>query len=269
MILIPMNGAMMPADAIDPEIVPQQRGGTDRAVLDASQGERDQSDDDQRIEDHGRQDRARRARQVHHVERIELRIGGRECRRDDREVLGNVVGDGECRQRSARDQQLLADFHDLDQLGRIRVEVDHVAGFLGSLGTGVHGYSHVGLRQRRRIVGAVAGHGHQPPAGLAVSDQRELGLRRGFREEVVHAGFGRDRGRRQLVVARDHHGADAHAAQLREALFDAAFDDVLQLDDAQHLGALGHDQRRGALSCDAVDGGRNLRQEAAARLLDP
>ena len=53
-------------------------------------------------------------RQLHHVERAELRIGRREGRRDDREVLGHVVGDAEGGQRAARHQQLLADLDDLD-----------------------------------------------------------------------------------------------------------------------------------------------------------
>ena len=51
---------------------------------------------------------------------------------------------------------------------------------------------------------------------------------------VVDAGLGGDRGGGQLVVAGDHHGLDAHAAQLAEALLDAALDDVLQLDHAEH-----------------------------------
>ena len=54
-------------------------------------------------------------------------IGGGEGGRDDGEVLGHVVGDAEGGQRAARHQQLLADLHDLDELGRVGVEVDHVA----------------------------------------------------------------------------------------------------------------------------------------------
>ena len=68
------------------------------------------------------------------------------------------------------------------------------------------------------------------PFGLLLADQRELVLRRGLGEEVVDAGLGRDRRGGELVVAGDHHGLDAHAAQLGEALLDAALDDVLQLD---------------------------------------
>ena len=63
----------------------------------------------------------------------------------------------------------------------LRVEVDHVAGFLGRLGAGVHGHADVRLRQRRGVVGAVAGHGHELAARLLRADELHLGLGRGLR----------------------------------------------------------------------------------------
>ena len=72
------------------------------------------------------------------------------------------------------------------------------------------------------------------PSCLVLADQLELRLRRRFGEEVVDARLGGDRRRGQPVVAGDHHRLDAHAAQLGEALLDAALDDVLQLDHAQN-----------------------------------
>ena len=42
------------------------------------------------------------------------------------------------------------------------VEVDHVAGLFGRLRAGVHRHADVGLRERGRVVGAVAGHRDQP-----------------------------------------------------------------------------------------------------------
>ena len=82
------------------------------------------------------------------------------------------------------------------------------------------------------------------PLGLVVADQLQLRLGRGLGEEVVDAGLGRDRGGGEPVVAGDHHGLDAHAAQLGEALLDAALDDVLELDDAENLRLpVAHDQR--------------------------
>ena len=64
------------------------------------------------------------------------------------------------------DEELLADLDDVDELRRVRVEVDHVPGLLGRLGAGVHRDADVGLRERRRVVGAVAGHGDEAAAGL-------------------------------------------------------------------------------------------------------
>src|SRR5262249_61284421 len=60
-------------------------------------------------------------------------------------------------------------------------------------------------------------------------------------------------------------GADAHAAQLGEALLDAALDDVLEVDDAEHLAARRHGQRRAARARDALDGTGQL---ARRRLAD-
>ena len=64
------------------------------------------------------------------------------------------------------------------------------------------------------------------PRGVARPDVRGSGRAsppvsppRGNR---VDARLGRDRGRREGIVARDHHGLDPHSAELREALLDAA-----------------------------------------------
>ena len=104
-----------------------------------------------------------------------------EQRRNDGEVLGHVVGDRERGQRAARHQELLADLDDLDQLGRIAVEIDHVAGFFRGLRAGVHRQADVGLRQRRRIVGAVAHHRDQLALGLFLADVGELRFGRRLR----------------------------------------------------------------------------------------
>ena len=82
-------------------------------------------------------------------------------------------------------------------------------------------------------------------------------------------GLGADGRRGQRVVAGDHDGLDAHAAELGEALPDAALDDVLELDDAEHLGR--RRRRRAAsrrpwrsVSTACAD----LGGDGAARLLD-
>ena len=86
--------------------------------------------------------------EMHDIERARARIGGGEGRRNDGEVFGDVVRDAERGERSPGHQHLLAGLDDLDQLGGIGIEVDHVAGFLGGLGAGVHCHGHIGLGER-------------------------------------------------------------------------------------------------------------------------
>ena len=51
----------------------------------------------------------------------------RQDRGEDREVLGDVVGDRERREGAACDQELLSDFNDLDELRGVGVEVDRMS----------------------------------------------------------------------------------------------------------------------------------------------
>ena len=101
----------------------------------------------------------------------------------------------------------------------------------------VHRDADVGLRERGRVVRAVAGHRDEPAARLLALDQRHLvfGLRLG--EEVVDARFLGDRRRGERIVAGDHHRANPHRAQTIEALADTALHDVLEVDDAEHARA--------------------------------
>ncbi len=71
-----------------------------------------------------------------------------------------------------------------------------------------------------------------------------------------------DDGGGDAVVAGDHHRADAHLAQLVEALAHAALDDVLQVDDAEREVVLGDHERRAALLGDALDDPVELRRRA-------
>ena len=111
-----------------------------------------------RAENHG-QDRAGGTGQVHHVERVQLRIRGREAAGmityfATSLAIENVVS-------APRHQQLLADLDDLVSLVGLE-SGPPCCRFLGGLCAGVHRYGDIGLRQRRRIVCAVAGHRHQP-----------------------------------------------------------------------------------------------------------
>ena len=137
------------------------------------------------------------------------------------------------------------------------------------LGAGVHRHADVGLRERGRVVGAVAGHRHEPAVGLLLLDQGHLGLRRGLGEEVVDAGLLGDLGGREAVVAGDHDRPDAHAAQAGEALAHALLDDVLELDHAEHLAVARHRQRGRAQRRDPVELGLERRRRLAALVGDP
>ncbi len=218
MSLMPMNGCDHAAGAVDQEVAAQEMDCVGGDELHAPQRQWDETDDDQRVEDHRGEDRRAGALQVHDVEVVEdthAGEAGEHCG-DDGEVFGDVVGDGERRERSAGDEELLADLDDVDELGGIGVEVDHVPGFLGRLGAGVHRHAHVGLGERGGVVGAVTRHRDQAATPLLTLDEVHLVFGGGFGEEVVDAGFlGDDRGGAR-VVAGDHHGADPHAAQVLE-----------------------------------------------------
>ena len=224
--------------------------------------ERDQRDDDQRVEDDRREDGALGRGQTHDVERVELREDRDEHRRDDGEVLRDVVRDREGRDRAPGDEQLLADRDDLEQLGRVGVEVDHVGRVLGRRRPAVHRQADVGLGERRGVVGAVAGHRDEVALGLLRPDERDLLLGRGLRDEVVDAGFLGDRRGRPRVVAGDHHRPDAHPPELGESLDEAFLDRVLELDDAEDAAlALEHERRRPEVG-DPVRVVRDLRRAA-------
>jgi hypothetical protein len=168
------------------------------------------------------------------------------------------------RQRAARHQQLFADLDDLDQLRRVRVEIDHVAGFFRSHRAGVHRYADIGLSKRRRIVGAVAGHRYELAFGLFAFDERHLVFGPGFGEKIIDAGLAGDGGGGQGIIAGDHHGLDAHASQLIEAFAHAAFDNVFQMNDAEGAFVIGNHQRRAARRGDALNNRLHLQRHHAA-----
>ncbi|MPN37559.1 hypothetical protein SDC9_185079 [bioreactor metagenome] len=121
---------------------------------------------------------------------------------------------------------MLADFDHLDKFGRIAVEIDHVARFLGRLGSGIHGDTDIGLRQRRSVVGAVAHHGHQTAQRLFAADVSEFVLGSGFGDKIIHPGFPGDGFGGQRVVAGDHHHPQSHGAQPGKAVLNAGFQNI-------------------------------------------
>ena len=94
-----------------------------------------------------------------------------------------------------------------------------------------------------RVVGAVAGHRDEVAVGLLRADEGDLVLRRRLGDEVVDAGLPGDRRRCPRVVAGDHHGPDAHPAELGEALDEALLDGVLELDQAEDAAVAAKSER--------------------------
>ncbi len=223
MSLMPMNGRDHPAGAVDQEVAAQQvyrvvgtnftprsASGISPTMMSALKMTAE------RIAERG----VCRSMTLRSFEHADAGEPG-EHRGDDREVLGDVVGDRERRERSAGDEQLLADLDDVDELRRVGVEVDHVAGFLRRLRAGVHRDTDVGLRQRGASLVPSPVIATRRPPRCSWLDQLHLVFGGGFGEEVVDARFLRDDRGGPWVVAGDHHGADPHAAEVVEALGDA------------------------------------------------
>src|SRR6202034_3408527 len=77
-----------PADAVDEDIAPEDGGGTGGSPLDPAQRQRDEGNDDERIENDRREHGGRLVVQFQDIERLELRVGRHEHDRDDGEILG-------------------------------------------------------------------------------------------------------------------------------------------------------------------------------------
>src|ERR1019366_1657316 len=239
-----------PAQTPNQQVSTQQRIGTRRTIPHSAQGDRNEEWNDYRVEDNRRENGRRWRVKVHDVHHLQPRQCAGEQRRHDREVFRDIVSDRESRQRAARHQQLLADLNDLEQLGRVAVEVDHVASFFGGLGARVHRETNVGLRQRRRIVGAITDHRDELAVGLLLADVSELRLGRALRDEVIDARFFRDRRGGERIVAGYHNAAHAHPAQTLQALADAGFQNIGQYDDTDDIGPIGDGERGSPLGTD-------------------
>src|SRR6476619_4034294 len=70
----PGEGRYDAAQAVDQPVAAQQVRRAGRGVAHAAQGQRDERDDDQRVEDDGREDGRLRCGQAHDVERAERRV---------------------------------------------------------------------------------------------------------------------------------------------------------------------------------------------------
>jgi len=146
----------------------------------------------------------------------------KEDRRNDREILRHVVGDRERGQRAACHQQLLADFDTSISWsdwnpGPPYLPASRAAFVPVFMATPTSACASAGA--------SLVPFAAMAPAslGLLVANELQLVLRSRLRKEVIDAGFGGNRGCRHRIVAGDHHGADAHAAQFGKTLADAPF----------------------------------------------
>ena len=140
---------------------------------------------------------------------------------------------------AARHQQLLADLDHLEQLGRVAsrgrpcCRLPCAACVPVFIATPTSAWASAGASLVPSPVIATS-----LPFACSSRMSAQLRLGRGLGQEVVDAGLGGDRRRGERVVAGDHHRADAHRAEAREALLDAALDHVLEVDDAEHARAV-------------------------------
>jgi len=165
---------------------------------------------------------------MHDVERAQLRVRGDEHSPGMMAkylatslAIENVVSEPPRHQ-----ELLLADLH-LDELGRVGVEVHHVAGLPWRPGFAVHRDGHVGLSQSRGVVRPVARHRHEAPAGLQLADQAQFSspVSPSARKSSTPASAG-DRGGRERMSPGYHDRLDSHRAELGETFADPALDDV-------------------------------------------
>ena len=98
------------------------------------------------------------------------------------------------------------------------------------------------------------------PLRLFAADVAQLVFGRRLGDEIVDAGFRGDRRRGHRIVAGDHHGLDAHAAQGGEAVPHVRLHHVFQVDHAEDAAAVDQAQRRAARARDLVDRGAERRR---------
>ena len=86
----------------------------------------------------------------------------------------------------------------------------------GDVGAGAHGDADLGLRERRRIVDAVAGHRDKAALVLKRLHRRHFLIRHHLGDHVVDPELARDRKGRRAAVAGQHHRLDPLAAECLE-----------------------------------------------------
>ena len=128
----------------------------------------------------------------------------------------------------------------------------HVGRLDGHVGTGADGHSHLGLRQRRRIVDAVAHIGQRTVGGLQALHCLHLARRQHLSHHLVDAQFPGNGLRGPGVVARDHRHLQPLRMQRRNGRRRRRLDRIRHRHDGGQLAVRGHIERRLALAPQAL-----------------
>ena len=183
---------------------------------------------------------------MHDIQDTQLRDGLHKHSRDDGKVFCNVVGDGEGGQAAAGNQELFANFDNLQNLGGIGIQIHHVRSLFCGSGAAVHGKPHIRLSQCRSIICAVAGHGHDLAFCLFFLDDIDFVLWLALGDKAVHTGFFGNGRRCQRIIASTHDGLDADGTQTFKPFHHTRLYRILQIDDAKNAAVLANRQRRAA-----------------------
>lgn len=153
-------------------------------------------------------------------------------------MLGDIVGNAEGGEVAAGHEGLFADLDDIDQLGRIAVQVDDVGRLPRGLGAGVHRHRHVSLGQGRCVIAAVPVMATMKPASWysRISPSLSSGLAWARKSSTLASAA---MSGLSPVVDR----LDSHAPQLLEAFLNAGFDNIFQVDYSQD-GSIPTDHQR-------------------------
>src|SRR5208282_2955281 len=122
----------------------------------------------------------------------------------EKQILPDVAHGG-LAQLAGADNSSEVSFHQCD-----------TAAFHGDIGA--HGYSDVGLRQRRGVVDAVPGHRDHSSLPLQLADYFQLAFGQDFRFEFFDAQLFGNRGRDDAIVTRQHHNVNAESFQRVQGL---------------------------------------------------
>lgn len=129
-----------------------------------------------------------------------------------------MVGTRPCR--------LLRELAGADDAPQVAVEQGDAGRLDGGVGAGAHRDAHIGGRERRCVVDAVPGHGHDTSFGAQSGDDVGLVAGQHLGLDTVDAQAAGNRVSGDLVVAGQHHHLDPFLAQRREGRRGGGLDGV-------------------------------------------